>query len=87
MNPLHNLAEFAALLLSMLTAPFTLVVIVLSIPIYFLLARHEKCQRMEAKKHRDQAATEAEDRKRQLARVPTLPPLRKRHGRGDRWGA
>lgn len=95
MSFLNNLAEFATLLLSLLTAPFTTGVLGLSIPVYPLLARHEKRRRLEAKRtsrnRREQAAIKAEDRKRRLARVPTLPPLRKRHGRsdhtGDRWGA
>lgn len=88
MGFLYNPSEFGALLLSLLTAPFTLAVLTLSVPIYLLLVRSEKRQRMDARtesqKRRELAATEAEDHKRRLARVPTLPPIRKRYGRGDR---
>lgn len=90
MSFLNNLSEFGALLLSLLTAPFSLAVLTLSIPIYLLLARSEKRQRMETRaesqKRRELAATE-EYRNRRLARVPTLPPIRKRHGPGGRRGA
>lgn len=91
MDFLNNLSEFGALLLSLLTAPFSLAVLTLGIPIYFLLARSEKRQRMETRtesqKRRELAATEDADRNRRLARVPTLPPIRKRHSPGDRRGA
>ncbi|MGF1473172.1 MAG: hypothetical protein ACFB50_15720 [Rubrobacteraceae bacterium] len=88
MSFLNNLSEFAALLLSLLTAPFTLAGLILSVPVYLLLAHREKRQRMEARKQarqrRKQAAIEAEDRRRRLARVPTLPPLQKRYSSGGR---
>ena len=69
---LNNLSEFAGLLLSLLTVPFTLSVLVLSIPIYLLLARHERRQRIQIQKRQEQAVIEARDQK-TAARPRTYP--------------
>ena len=81
MGALHSLADLAALLLAFLTAPFTLLVIALTLPTYFLLIRHDKRQQSFYRTRHEQAVAEDRERKRRAALSRTLPPARRQHDR------
>ena len=83
MGALHSLVDLAALLLAFLTAPFTLLVIALTLPTYLLLIRHDKRQQSFYRTRHEQAVAEDRERKRRAALSRTLP-ARRRHGRRQR---
>ena len=83
MGVLHSLVDLAALLLAFLTAPFTLLVIALTLPTYLLLIRHDKRHQFHYRTRHEQAVAEDRERKRRAALSRTLP-ARRRHGRRQR---